>query len=94
MVGELGRGGYGVVSKAIHAHLGTVAVKEIPANLLRSAIAEKYRAELKREMELSRSLHHPNIVLLMGSSDMQTEYFIVTELVRLPSPSQLSRRPP
>ena len=74
---KLGSGGFADVFVAEHHHLGTVALKEIRS----SSQIQCGGAELRREMETWSKLRHPNIVQIMGASDFNTEFFILTELV-------------
>src|SRR5665213_118591 len=78
VVGELGRGGWGVVYRAIDPSLGrTVAIKTIQANNGAKEIRERFH----REARTAGMLSHPNIVTVYEFSDTGDVMFIAMEYV-------------
>ena len=76
---EIGRGGMGVVHRAIKADTGeAVALKlmlpEIAAN-------QQFRARFVREASLGSDLDHPNIVPIYDAGDVDGELFLAMRLV-------------
>ena len=67
IVGELGRGGMGVVFEAVQESLGRrVALKVLPqASLLTGSQLQRFR----REAQIAAQLHHSNIVPVFGSGE-------------------------
>jgi serine/threonine protein kinase len=60
ILGEIGRGGMGIVYEAEQESLGRrVAVKVLPRQ---SLLEEKYLHRFKREAQMAARLHHTNIV--------------------------------
>jgi hypothetical protein len=77
---ELPRGGQAVVYKAIRKSTGQrVALKVLPAAQLSSAVA---RRQFEREVELSQSLSHPNIVAILDSGLAHGQYYFAMEYIR------------
>ena len=77
--GPLGRGGMGVVWRAVQ--LGTkreVALKLMDAGAFRS---ERARRRFEREVELSASLSHRNIVRVYDSGVHEGQYYYAMELI-------------
>jgi len=76
----IGRGGMGVVYLARDAKLGRhVAIKSVPAELLRSSTA---RTRLKHEAKLLASLNHPNIGVIYDIIEQEDGIaFLILEYV-------------
>jgi len=65
---RIGKGGMGVVFKAVHQRLGVpVAVKLL---LARGARAKRFRAAFKNEVRLAAGLDHPGIVTLLDYGEV------------------------
>ena len=78
LAGKLGRGGSGVVHKAIHVRKGhIVAVKLISV----AGVPEDEISSIEMEIRLMRDLHHPNIVKYIDSKLEGSELCIVLEYV-------------
>lgn len=76
---ELGRGGMGVVFKAIEQETGrTVAVKMM---LPRAAVNAQNVRVFQREIEITRQLRHPNIVQLYDHGKAAGTFFFILEFV-------------
>jgi len=76
---EIGRGGMGVVYRAVHLVMKrTVAVKVLAASL---AADRNVRKRFRREAEAAARLHHPNIVAAYDAGEADGRAFLVTELV-------------
>ena len=102
IMGELGRGGMGVVYDAIDPRLDRhVAIKviELPSD---PNMSDSTRAELverfKREAKASAKLNHPNIVSIFDFGEYEGRYYMVmeylqgrnlSELLKLHSPMAL-----
>jgi predicted Ser/Thr protein kinase len=79
ILGEIHRGGQGVVHKAIQkATKRTVAVKML---LHGPYASERERHYFEREVELAASLRHPNIVTVYESGVTQGRYYLAMEYV-------------
>lgn len=86
IIGELGRGGMGVVYDAIDPRLDRhVAIKviEIPndpkmTNANREELVERFR----REAKASARLNHPNIVSIYDFGEYEGRYFMVMEFLQ------------
>jgi tetratricopeptide (TPR) repeat protein len=77
ILGELGRGGMGVVFKARDRRLGRiVALKQLPDNLRNHPTAVKL---FLREARAAAALNHPNIVTLYDADQWEGNYFITME---------------
>lgn len=74
--GAIGRGVFGVVYKG--SYFGTpVAIKKLHV----SGVPKNTLAEFEKECAIMRGLHHPNIVLFMGSCSKPPTLLLVTELL-------------
>ncbi len=79
LLGELGRGGMGVVYRARDRRLGRlVALKRLPENLREHPAAVEL---FRREARAAASLNHPNIVTLYDADEEGGIYFITMELL-------------
>jgi tetratricopeptide (TPR) repeat protein len=77
LLGEIGRGGMGVVFKARDRRLDrVVALKRLPENLRNHPTAVKL---FLREARAVAALNHPNIVTLFDADQEQDAYFITME---------------
>lgn len=77
LVAELGRGGMGVVHKAWdRAHRRWVALKVVTDH---GRLEEM--ARLRREVDIVKSLHHPNIVAIYDLASLGTRHLIAMQLV-------------
>ncbi|MCP5050116.1 MAG: SUMF1/EgtB/PvdO family nonheme iron enzyme, partial [bacterium] len=76
---KLGRGGKGVVLKAMDTLEGIPkAVKMIPLQISDSPVAFK---ELKLEVNNALRVSHPNVVKVLGLEKQEEQYFIVMEYI-------------
>ncbi len=81
IVGELGRGGCGVVYRAEDPAIGrTVAIKTIQADA-DSPESEALRSRFRREARSAGSLSHPNIVIIHEFSETTDPMFIAMEFI-------------
>ena len=79
IVGELGRGGMGVVFEAIHESLGRrVAIKVMPTPLVNSS---KHVQRFEREAQAAAKLHHTNIVSVFGAGEGDGYHYYVMDWV-------------
>jgi len=87
VVGELGRGGMGVVYEAVQEPLG----RRVALKLLRRELAEdaSFVARFRREAELAASLGHPNIAQVTDFGVDEGRPFLVMDLLRGESLAQL-----
>ena len=76
IIGELGKGTFGVVSKGIWRK-ETVAVKFLKEEMLQQPENIK---SFHEECLFLKNLRHPNILLFMGASTKSPDYFILTEM--------------
>jgi serine/threonine-protein kinase len=91
ILGEVGRGGMGVVVKARDRRLGRlVALKRMPEHLRENRVV----AELfLREARAAAAMNHPNIVTVYDAGVENGEYFISMELLEgMPVDKILERR--
>jgi serine/threonine-protein kinase len=91
ILGEIGRGGMGVVLKARDKRLGRiVALKRLPDNLRNHPTAVRL---FLREARAAAALNHRNIVTLFDAGQEGDQYFITMELLEgLPLHDVLTRR--
>jgi two-component system, LytTR family, response regulator len=89
ITGELGRGGMGVVYRAVDGRLGReVALKVLPAGPSGDAELE---ARLRREAQAAASLTHPAICVVYEIDEADGSTYIAMELVRGRSLAALPR---
>ncbi|MCG8651463.1 MAG: serine/threonine protein kinase, partial [Pirellulales bacterium] len=87
IVGELGRGGMGIVFEAEHQGLGRrVALKVLPPRL---AGREQARTRFEREERAIARLHHTNIVPLFEVGEDGEHFFFAMQLIRGKSVQEL-----
>ncbi|MFO0817193.1 MAG: WD40 repeat domain-containing serine/threonine protein kinase [Pirellulales bacterium] len=80
IIGELGRGGMGVVFEALDTVLERhVAIKLLPRSL---ASRPESLARFLREARAAAQLHHPHVVAVYEADQFSGQYYIVLELVR------------
>jgi len=91
LLGEIGRGGMGVVLKARDKRLGRiVALKRLPDNLRNHPTAVRL---FLREARAAASLNHRNIVTLFDAGQEDDQYFLTMELLEgLPLHEVLAKR--
>ncbi len=76
---EIGRGGMGVVYRAVDTRLGrAVAIKALPPEL--AADADRL-ARFEREARTLASLSHPNVAAIYGVEEAEGRRYLVLELV-------------
>ena len=76
---EIGRGGMGVVYRAIDTNLGrTVAIKALPEHLADDA---ERLARFEREARTLASLNHPNVAGIHGVEEHDGRRYLVLEYV-------------
>lgn len=79
IVSEIGRGGMGVVYKAIQISLNrTVALKMLPTQM---ALSQEFLERFQREARILARLNHRNIVHIYDLEDLKGSYFIVMEYI-------------
>ncbi len=79
LVGEIGRGGMGIVYQAEQCSLKRrVALKVLP---FASMLDERQLARFKNEAVAAAQLHHPNIVPIYGVGHEQGLHFYVMQLI-------------
>lgn len=92
IVSELGRGGMGVVYKALQHSLNrTVAIKVLSAHLSHD---EEFVKRFLREARLAAELNHPNVVTIHDVGQHNSHYFIAMEHIRGASLASLLRNGP
>jgi hypothetical protein len=80
ILGEIGRGGMGIVYEAFQESLGRhVAVKVLPRQ---SLLDPKQLERFQREAQTAARLHHSNIVPLFGVGEQDGFHYIVMQLIR------------
>ena len=89
IIGQLGRGGTGMVYRAVDETLGReVAVKTLNGGLAETDILKRFRAEAT----ILARLNHPEIATIYELFRSETELFMVMELLRGETLEQLSTR--
>ncbi len=79
VVAEIGRGGMGVVYKAVQTSLGrTVALKMLPPQL---ALSQEFLERFQSEARILARLNHKNIVHIYDLEEIKGSYFIVMEFI-------------
>jgi tetratricopeptide (TPR) repeat protein len=79
LLGEIGRGGMGVVMRARDKRLGRiVALKRLPDNLRNHPTAVRL---FLREARAAAALNHRNIVTLFDAGQEEDQYFLTMELL-------------
>ncbi len=80
ILGEIGRGGMGIVYEAEQQSLGRhVAVKVLP----RQSLLDDHRLErFEREAQTAARLHHTNIVPIFGVGEQDDYHYYVMQLIR------------
>jgi serine/threonine-protein kinase len=79
IVGELGRGGMGIVYRARHLALDQMrALKVLEPRL---AVDERSRARFAREAKLAASIDHPSVVRVHDAGEQDGRMFISMQLV-------------
>lgn len=80
IVGEIGRGGMGIVYEAIQESLHRrVAVKVLPQS---SLLDERRLKRFEREARTAAKLHHTNIVPVLGVGDQDGVHYYVMQYIR------------
>ena len=75
---ELGRGGMGVVYRAIDTKLGrAVAIKSLPAEFVQDVV---WRTRFEAEARTLAAINHPNIAAIYGLETDETGAYLVLEL--------------
>ena len=92
VLSPIGKGGMGEVYRARDTRLGReVAIKTLPANL---ASAGEHLARFRREARAASALNHPNICTIYDVSEQGETPFIVMELLKGETLSDLLVRGP
>jgi hypothetical protein len=80
ILGEVGRGGMGVVYQAVQESLGRqVALKVLPAHARANAV---YLERFRREAQSAARLHHTNIVPVFGVGEHDGVAFYAMQFIR------------
>jgi serine/threonine protein kinase len=80
IVGEIGRGGMGIVYEAIQESLDRrVAVKVLPQS---SLLDERRLQRFEREARTAAQLHHTNIVPVLGVGEFEGMHYYVMQYIR------------
>src|SRR3972149_8245600 len=80
ILGEIGRGGMGIVYEAFQESLGRhVAVKVLPRQ---SLLDPKQLQRFEREAQTAARLPHTNIVPLFGVGEQEGFHYLVMQLIR------------
>ncbi len=81
IIGELGRGGMGVVYEARQVSLNRkVALKVISSAL---GLSSKAKVRFQREAEAAGKLHHTNIVPIYATGEEDGTHYYVTRITGL-----------
>ncbi len=76
---QLGRGGMGVVYRAVHERLGrTAALKVLSPELAQD---EEYRVRFVRESQLAASLEHPNVLPVYDAGETEDVLYLAMRYV-------------
>jgi tetratricopeptide (TPR) repeat protein len=79
ILGEIGRGGMGIVYEAFQESLGRhVAVKVLPGHAL---LDPRHLRRFQREAQTAARLHHTNIVPVFGVGEHDGFHYIVMQLI-------------
>ena len=79
LLGEIGRGGMGIVYEAEQVSLGRhVAVKVLPQQAL---LDERHLRRFEREAQTAAKLHHTNIVPVFGVGQQDGFHYIVMQFI-------------
>ncbi len=79
IIGEIGRGGMGIVFRGEHVSTGqAAAVKFLPPELIDD---EDMRRRFAREAQYAASLHHPNIVSLYAAGEDHGVHYMAMQYV-------------
>ena len=79
LLGEIGRGGMGIVYEAEQISLGRhVAVKVLPKQAL---LDERHLRRFEREAQTAAKLHHTNIVPVFGVGQQEGFHYIVMQFI-------------
>jgi serine/threonine protein kinase len=90
LIEKLGEGGMGVVWKALDTLLEReIAIKTLPEELARDS---ERLGRFKREAKAVAALNHPNIVTVHSVEETEGVHFIIMELVRGRSLTELISR--
>ncbi|MGB8951226.1 MAG: serine/threonine-protein kinase [Candidatus Aminicenantales bacterium] len=90
ILGEIGRGGMGVVYKALQVSLNrTVALKMLPSQM---AISREFLERFQREARILARLAHQNIVHIYDLEEMDGAFFIVMEYIEGQSLAEIISR--
>ena len=75
----IGRGGMGIVYRAVHLHLGrTVALKLMPPA---HAESDDFRRRFVSEARLAASINHPNVITVFDAGEADGRLYIAMEHV-------------
>jgi WD40 repeat protein/serine/threonine protein kinase len=79
LLGEIGRGGMGVIYAARHAEVG----RKVALKLLSHRLSNDQRAlaRFRREARAIAGIHHTNVVPLFEFGEQQGNYFLVMQLI-------------
>lgn len=81
LIAEIGRGGMGIVYRAIQPKLNRqVAIKVLPA--LMGMVRPEAKARFRREAELAASLDHTNIISIHDYGEAEGTLFYAMQLIR------------
>src|SRR5437763_14015616 len=90
LVGELGRGGMGVVYEAVQTSLGRrVALKVLGPGL---GLTPQAVLRFRREAAAAAKLHHTNIVPVYATGEESGTHFYAMELIEGPSLDRILRQ--